>query len=100
MKASVLGLGVLALSVFVGGTAVASEQICTAQRAAAADLVEARDNATSVDEVIAEVRAAASTDASAEVLSESVHVLYNDPSMDAAAAAELIYDRCIGALGN
>lgn len=100
MKRTTLGLIALA---FGFSTAVAgadnAETICAAQEAAAPELVDARSEGVPLDEVIGEIQASASHDASANVLSKSTEALYEDESMDADEAAEMIRERCEDALG-
>lgn len=80
-------------------SAMASKQVCLAQQAAAKDLVEARDAEIPKEDVVAEVRKKASSQASANVLAESVDAIYADAGMDAGAAGSMILERCLAVLG-
>lgn len=78
---------------------MASEEVCSRQKAAAPALVKARDDGAAIDEVIVKVKEGASSQASADVLTESVKAIYADKALDSAAAGDMIYKRCIDALG-
>ena len=100
MKRTTIGLAAIALTVgTAGASADNAEAICAAQEAAAPELVEARDDGVSLDEVIGEIQANASHDASANVLSASTEALYQDESMGTDEAATMIRERCEDTLG-
>lgn len=92
-----------AASVLVAGmglSAVAqANPVCKAQKAAAPDLVTARDDNTDIEEVYAAIDENASSEASAEVLKASVDQIYADDSIDQDAAARLIASNCESELG-
>lgn len=99
MKCTTLGFMALALG-FSAASASADnvEAICSAQEDAAPELVDARDEGVSLDEVIGEIQANASHDASANVLSKSTEALFEDDSMGTDEAASMIRERCESAL--
>ncbi|MGM0569228.1 hypothetical protein [Marinobacter sp.] len=68
--------------------------VCEAQKAAAPDLVEARDTDTAIEEVYSAIDENASSEASANVLKDSVAQIYADKSLDVDAATRLIGDNC------
>lgn len=75
------------------------QTLCEAQKAAAPDLVGARDNDTAIEEVYSAIDENASSEASANVLKESVGQIYADKSMDVEAATRLIGENCEAKLG-
>jgi hypothetical protein len=79
--------------------AFASEKVCQAQKAAAPDLIKARDASTPMSQVVESIKARQSSEASGKVLTESLAALYADPKMAEGSAADMIYQRCIAALG-
>ena len=93
----------LAVSVLVAGMGVSSfafaNPVCDAQKAAAPDLVEARDTDADINEVFSAIDENASSEASANVLKESVSAIYEDKEMTVETAAELIHQRCLTQLG-
>lgn len=99
MRNATIGAVIAFVGTLAMNGALASEQVCKAQQAAAGDLVEARDGKVPKEEVVAKVRELASSQASADVLAGSVDALYADSSIDVSAAGSLIFDRCISALG-
>lgn len=92
-----------AVSVLVAGMGMSSlamaNPVCEAQKAAAPDLVGARDSDTAIEEVYAAIDENASSEASASVLKESVSQIYADESMDLDAASALILTNCEAKLG-
>jgi len=92
----------LASVVFAGmslATVAQANPVCEAQKAAAPDLVGARDNDTAIEEVYSAIDENASSEASANVLKESVGQIYADKSMDVEAATRLIGENCEAKLG-
>lgn len=73
--------------------------VCEAQKAAAPDLVDARDNDAAIEEVYSAIDENASSEDSANVLKESVEQIYADKSLDVEAATKLIGDNCEARLG-
>jgi len=98
MKRILIVISAALFGMSLGATAMASEAICAAQQAATPDLVQARDNGTAIEEVIEAVHAGASSPESAATLSESVEMIYADPSMDASTASQFVYDHCMASL--
>lgn len=98
MNKKFLAVAVLAAGMGVSSVAFANP-VCEAQKAAAPDLVEARDNNTDIDEVFSAIDTNASSEASATVLKESVSAIYQDESITAETAAEMIHQHCISKLG-
>ena len=92
-----------AASVLVTGMGLSSvvmaNPMCEAQKAAAPDLVDARDNNTAIEEVYSAIDQNASSEASANVLKESVAQIYADESLDTEAASRLILSNCESSLG-
>lgn len=92
-----------AASVLVAGMGLSSaamaNPVCEAQKAAAPDLVGARDNDTAIEEVYSAIDENASSEASANVLKESVAQIYADKSIDLDAASQLIVSNCEAKLG-
>ncbi len=73
--------------------------VCEAQKAAAPDLLEARDNDTAIEEVYSAIEEDASSEASASVLKESVAQIFADKALDLDAATKLIGANCEAKLG-
>ncbi|MFL1485181.1 hypothetical protein [Marinobacter sp. LN3S78] len=92
-----------AVSVLVAGMGMSSmamaSPVCEAQKAAAPDLVGARDSDTAIEEVYSAIDENASSEASATVLKESVAQIYADENMGLDAASELILSNCESKLG-
>ena len=99
MKRTTLGLAAIAFGFSAAASADNTDSICAAQEAAAPELIDARDDGVPLDEVIGEIQANASHDASANVLSESTEALYEDNSLGTEEAASMIRERCENALG-
>lgn len=78
---------------------VMANPVCEAQKAAAPDLVGARDDNTAIEEVYSAIDENASSEASAEVLKASVAEIYADESIDQEAASRLIASNCESKLG-
>lgn len=93
----------LAVSLLAAGMGISSfafaNPVCEAQKAAAPDLVDARDSDADINEVFSAIDTNASSEASAKVLKESVSAIYEDSEMTVEAAAELIHQRCVSQLG-
>ena len=92
-----------AVSVLVAGMGLSSaamaNPVCEAQKAAAPDLVGARDNDTAIEEVYPAIDENASSEASADVLKQSVAQIYADKTIDLEAASKLIVSNCEAKLG-
>lgn len=92
-----------AVSVLVAGMGMSSlamaNPVCEAQKAAAPDLVGARDSDTAIEEVYSAIDENASSEASATVLKESVAQIYADHTLDQEAASKLIGSNCEAKLG-
>lgn len=92
-----------AVSVLVAGMGLSSaamaNPVCEAQKAAAPDLVGARDNDTAIEEVYSAIDENASSEASADVLKQSVAQIYADKTIDLEAASKLIVSNCEAKLG-
>ena len=99
MKHLMTFASVAVAGVMMSGAAMAGD-VCDAHVAAVPEIVEARDTDVEKDEVIGEIQAAASTDASANTLSASVEEIYGDGSIDVGAAEELTMERCQQELGS
>lgn len=98
MNKKFFAVAVIAAGLGLSSAAFANP-VCDAQKAAAPDLVDARDNATDIQEVFSSIDENASSEASASVLKKSVTAIYEDESMTVETAAEMIHQRCIGELG-
>lgn len=98
MNTKFFAVAVLAAGMGLSSAAFANP-VCDAQKAAAPDLVDARDSNTDIQEVFSAIETNASSEASANVLKDSVTAIYEDESMSVETAAEMIHQRCMSELG-
>ena len=98
MNKKLFAVSVLVTGMGMGSVAMANP-VCEAQKAAAPDLVGARDSDTAIEEVYSAIDENASSEASATVLKESVAQIYADETMGLDAASELILSNCESKLG-
>ncbi len=93
----------IVVSVLVAGMGASSltmaNPVCEAQKAAAADLIDARNSNTSIADVNTAIDKNASSEASANVLKASVEMIYADKELDVDAASTLIEKNCLSELG-
>lgn len=99
MNKKLVAAGLVVAGISASQFTFADSAVCERQKAAAPDLVEARDDGVALEEVEAAIDSNASSEASARVLKESLARIYESPDMSGKAAADLIHQRCVDALG-
>lgn len=94
---------IIAVSVLVAGMGMSSvafaNPVCEAQKAAAPDLVGARDSDTKIEEVYSAIEENASSEESASVMKDSVAQIYANKELDVEAAGKMIHENCVSKLG-